>query len=95
MEKRREAIRWDDQYYNLGINCDRNESCHRCGGLMVSQFYLDLLNSTGELIETLRRVQCGDVVDPVILRHRLQRRERISPTVSGVSVHSVRRQGIA
>ena len=45
--------------------------CSRCGGLMVSDFCTDLLNSTGELEFAAKRcVQCGEVVDPVILRNR-------------------------
>ena len=50
--------------------------CTRCGGLMVSDFCMDLLNSTGELEFAAKRcVQCGEVVDPVILRNRGTRRE--------------------
>ena len=50
--------------------------CTRCGGLMVSDFCMDLLNSTGELeFAATRCVQCGEVVDPVILRNRGIRRE--------------------
>jgi ribosomal protein S27AE len=46
-------------------------TCGRCGGLMVSDFCMDLLNSTGELEFAAKRcVQCGEVVDPVILRNR-------------------------
>ncbi|MEY4704652.1 MAG: hypothetical protein RL042_848 [Nitrospirota bacterium] len=46
-------------------------TCSRCGGLMVSDFCMDLLNSTGELEFAAKRcVQCGEVVDPVILRNR-------------------------
>jgi hypothetical protein len=38
---------------------------------MVSDFCMDLLNSTGELEFAAKRcVQCGEVVDPVILRNR-------------------------
>lgn len=64
----------------------RSGTCVRCGGLMVSEFCLDLLNSTGELeIETLRCVQCGDVADPVILQNRLRQQE---PRFSRGSVRS-------
>lgn len=65
-------------------------TCVRCGGLMVSEFCMDLLNSAGELeIETLRCVQCGDVVDPVIIQNRLRQQEARS---SRVSVHSLSSQ---
>ncbi len=53
-------------------------TCSRCGGLMVSDFCMDLLNSTGELEFAAKRcVQCGEVVDPVILRNRGTRHELI------------------
>jgi hypothetical protein len=60
---------------------------------MVSQFCIDLFNGTGELeIETLRCVQCGDIVDPVILQNRLRQQEPVTAKNSRFSVHSVRRQ---
>jgi hypothetical protein len=50
-------------------------TCTRCGGLMVSDFCMDLLNSTGELEFPAKRcVQCGEVVDPVIQRNRESRK---------------------
>lgn len=50
--------------------------CSRCGGLMVCDFCMDLLNSTGELEFVAKRcVQCGEVVDPVIERNRRVRQE--------------------
>ncbi len=46
-------------------------SCLRCGGLMVNEVSIDLLNSASELeCATRRCVQCGDILDPVILRNR-------------------------
>lgn len=55
----------------------RDESiCARCGGLMVSDFCVDVFNSTGELDFVARRcVQCGEVIDPVIERNRRLRQE--------------------
>ncbi|HWR20910.1 MAG TPA: hypothetical protein VN444_03505 [Verrucomicrobiae bacterium] len=45
--------------------------CTRCGGLMVDDFYMDILNNVGEpKFAAQRCVQCGEVVDPVILRNR-------------------------
>jgi len=45
--------------------------CFRCGGLMVNEVYIDLVNTTSELDCTARRcIQCGDIVDAVILRNR-------------------------
>ena len=41
--------------------------CHRCGGLMVEDScYSNAGYSVGS-----RCIQCGDVVDPVILKHRI------------------------
>src|SRR5688500_12378012 len=45
--------------------------CPRCGGLMVSDFCMDLMNSTGEPeVPAKRCVQCGEVVDAVIQSNR-------------------------
>jgi hypothetical protein len=46
-------------------------TCTRCGGLMVGEFCMDLLNGIGELeFLASRCVLCGEVVDPVILKNR-------------------------
>lgn len=47
-------------------------TCMRCGGLLVRNICIDLVNSAGDLeCDTRRCVQCGDIVDAVILRNRL------------------------
>lgn len=47
------------------------KSCLRCAGLLVNEWCYDLRDDTGELsVEVLRCVQCGQHVDPVILRNR-------------------------
>ncbi|MDP3092698.1 MAG: hypothetical protein Q8N04_18640 [Nitrospira sp.] len=74
-----------------GVRADRLETrevfsaakygstCSRCGGLMVSDFCMDLLNSTGELEFAAKRcVQCGEVVDPVIERNRHLRQDAMT-----------------
>jgi hypothetical protein len=44
----------------------------RCGGFMVTEYYLDLEDDTGQIgITGLRCTSCGEVIDPVILRNRL------------------------
>jgi hypothetical protein len=49
-------------------------TCLRCGGLMVDDFCMDLLNGVRELKAVASRcVQCGEVVDPVILKNRMDR----------------------
>ena len=46
-------------------------TCARCGGLMVSEFSIDLWSPASKLDGGPRRcVQCGDVIDAVILRNR-------------------------
>lgn len=50
--------------------------CSRCGGLMVQDYCLDVLSNIGETEFAAKRcVQCGEVVDPVILRNRGARQE--------------------
>lgn len=57
----------------------KRSTCSRCGGLMVSDFCMDLLNSTGELeFAATRCVQCGEVVDPVIERNRQLRQDMLT-----------------
>jgi hypothetical protein len=41
--------------------------CPRCSGFMVSEWYQDLSDYTVQ-----RCVQCGEMVDPVILENRRQ-----------------------
>jgi len=64
--------------------------CHRCGGLMVGEFCMDLLSSTGELeFLAFRCLQCGDVVDPVILQNRRRQQEAMVAKAPRISVQSV------
>ena len=61
--------------------------CTRCGGLMVSDFCLDVLGNIGEAEFTGKRcVQCGEVVDPVILSNRQLRQEPMSVQRAGKMV---------
>ena len=59
-------------------------TCTRCGGLMVNDSYMDLLNNVGESKFSAKRcVQCGEDVDPVILRNRGVRQElMVAPQAS-------------
>ena len=43
------------------------DRCRRCGGLMVTEWCEDLSDYTAQ-----RCVQCGEVIDPVILENRQQ-----------------------
>jgi len=65
--------------------------CLRCGGLMVNEVSLDLLNGSSELeCATKRCVQCGDILDPVILRNRRIRQEPTTVQRAGRSLPSNR-----
>ncbi len=45
--------------------------CGRCGGLMVIEHYLDLLDDTGQIdVVAWRCTSCGEVIDEVILKNR-------------------------
>ncbi|MEO5630781.1 MAG: hypothetical protein ABIQ24_05390 [Nitrospiraceae bacterium] len=58
--------------------------CTRCGGLMVDDLCMDLLNSFGESKFVAKRcVQCGEVVDPVILSNRQLRQEPMTVSLQG------------
>ncbi len=57
-----------------GTQLQPQTTCTRCGGLMVQEICLDLFNSTSELECAAHRcVQCGDIIDAVILRNRYLR----------------------
>lgn len=57
--------------YKVSCSVRSQSICTRCGGLMVNDVCIDLLNCTSELECTARRcVQCGDIIDAVILRNR-------------------------
>ena len=47
-------------------------TCARCAGLLVNEWYYDLENTGEHSVETLRCVQCGHRVDPVIVRNQLR-----------------------
>ncbi len=58
--------------------------CSRCGGLMVQDYCLDVLGNIGESEFAAKRcVQCGEVVDPVILRNRGTRQEPMTVHLAG------------
>jgi hypothetical protein len=64
-------------------------TCLRCGGLMVNEISIDLLNSSSELeCATRRCVQCGDILDPVIFRNRRIRQEPMTVQRDGNSLLS-------
>ena len=67
-----------EQFWNHTVSpaAQHHSMCTRCGGLMVQDFCLDVLGNIGEAECAAKRcVQCGEVVDPVILRNRGTRHE--------------------
>lgn len=47
------------------------KACTRCGGLLIREGLFDLFDDTGHMRRwAWRCVQCGDIVDSLILRHR-------------------------
>lgn len=61
---------------STGVRADPQQ-CTRCGGLMVADRYIDLLDDTGQLEFTADRcIQCGEVVDQIILRNRMASQAR-------------------
>ncbi|MBX3334192.1 MAG: hypothetical protein KF876_08710 [Nitrospira sp.] len=54
--------------------------CSRCQGLMVIEQGFDSLTGSGPANISLRRcVQCGEVIDPVILQNRRVQNGRALP----------------
>lgn len=47
-------------------------TCKRCGGLLSREDLFDLFDDTGQMRRWARRcVQCGDIVDSLILKRRM------------------------
>lgn len=47
--------------------------CGRCGGLMVPHQYTDVLETTSaDYCDGFRCVNCGEILDAVVLAHREQ-----------------------
>jgi len=62
--------------HTVSYAAQHESACTRCGGLMVQDFCLDVLGNIGESEFAAKRcVQCGEVVDPVILHNRGTRQE--------------------
>ena len=71
---------------NLDVRPFDNGGCPRCGGFMVQERYIDLLDDTGQLEFTADRcVQCGEVVDQTILANRRASRARVQPPLAQVA----------
>lgn len=75
-----EKIRAEQHKSHMVISTiTHGSTCIRCGGLMVTDFYMDLLFCIGETEFAAQRcVQCGEIVDPVILRNRQLRQDSMA-----------------
>ena len=75
-----------EQFRNHTVSsASQHEStCDRCGGLMVNDFCMDLLFCIGETEFAAKRcVQCGEIVDPVILHNRQLRQNSMAVQLAG------------
>ena len=61
--------------------------CTRCGGLLVEEYCMDLSNSE-HATAAQRCVQCGELVDPVILANRTRRSGTPSSKTNRISTPS-------
>ncbi len=54
------------------VTVHSRHTCKRCGGLMLREGLFDLFDDTGQMRRWARRcVQCGDIVDSLILKRRM------------------------
>ncbi|MBP8153638.1 MAG: hypothetical protein KAX87_00030 [Nitrospira sp.] len=59
-----------------------SSGCARCGGLMIGERCMDIGESLGGYwFWAMRCIQCGDIVDEVILRNRCRPQEQVTPVV--------------
>ncbi|WP_454061172.1 hypothetical protein [Candidatus Nitrospira salsa] len=62
------------EMYHLILQQLRQPHCGRCGGTMVRETCMDLFSDYQNFqFEARHCIQCGDLVDPCILFHRLKR----------------------
>ena len=70
--------------HTVSSGVPHESTCTRCGGLMVDDFCMDVLGNIGEAEFAAKRcVQCGEVVDPVILLNRQLRQEPMTVQLAG------------
>jgi len=67
----------------ISYSLDSPSTCQRCQGLLVREYCSDILDGTGENgFWAIRCLQCGELLDPLILHHRTSRSQ---PVISGRS----------
>ena len=80
-EKAKTEERWS---HRVSSSVTHESTCTRCGGLMVTDFCMDLLFCIGETEFSAKRcVQCGEIVDPVILSNRQLRQNSMAVQLPG------------
>ena len=63
----------EEEYLQNSLRVLFSKSCHRCGGLMISEPCFDVASNTGEFeIEIRKCLSCGETIDPTILKNRLR-----------------------
>jgi hypothetical protein len=78
-------------HHTISSEPPHKSTCARCGGLMMTDFYMDLLFCIGETEFAAQRcVQCGEIVDPVILRNRGFKQEPVTAQPAGKMVPNSR-----
>jgi hypothetical protein len=71
------------------MNHMRQTQCARCGGSMIEETYIDILSDYEDFqFQAKHCIQCGDVIDPFILLHRLLQEQ--GTTVTGKSFQQPR-----
>ncbi|MBL8069550.1 MAG: hypothetical protein JNM35_00500 [Nitrospira sp.] len=59
-----------------------SSGCARCGGLMIGERCMDIGESLGGYwFWAMRCIQCGDIVDEVIMRNRCRPQEQVTAVV--------------
>jgi len=68
------------------------QACARCGGLLISDLSMEILGSLDVPLPAQRCVQCGDVLDPVIVSNRQPQHQ--SPDHSVMTLRRMLQPGI-
>ena len=60
--------------------------CHRCQGLMVVDYYIDMEDYQGtHWLRAWRSIDCGEVIDPGIIQRRLVRQSKLPGFIERVT----------
>ena len=68
------------------------QTCARCGGLLITDLFMEIMSSPDVQPPAQRCVQCGEVLDPVILRNRQLGRQ--SSALSAMSLGRLIQPGL-